>query len=275
LREYLRQTRALPQIATRVFDGQLCVTERMLYGGLPNDEIIAFADGLAAEAQRLGAARGEAFAVTLRGEAALLAGDLHLAAEELSEARDLHHDLGSDAGEAHCLQRLAEVRLAQGDAVEARRLLQRALPPARWSVVAHHLMHRVYGTMITAAPTPETARAIVDQAEAGLGDRDSCSFCVVMFAVPAAIACARVGDLDQARHHIAVATNSTERWSGTAWTAALREAQAHLAVAEGDPEQARALLEEAVTGFESAGQPTDAGRARRTQEELVREALPG
>ena len=33
-----------------MFDGQLCVTERMLYGGLPNDEIITFADDLAAEA---------------------------------------------------------------------------------------------------------------------------------------------------------------------------------------------------------------------------------
>ena len=69
LREYLHATHDLPELATRVFDGQLCVTERMLYGGLPNDEIIAFADSLATEAQRIGAARGHAFALTLRGEA--------------------------------------------------------------------------------------------------------------------------------------------------------------------------------------------------------------
>jgi DNA-binding SARP family transcriptional activator len=274
-RHELRRTRGRQRLVTALFDAHLCVAEYLLYGPVPYQEVIDDAEGLLAQADRAGALRGVAFARALIGEAAMLMGDLERAERELSEAVELHHDTDATAGEAHCLQRLAEVRLAQGDAVEARRLLQRALPLARWSVVAHHLMHRVYGTMITAAPTPETARAIVDQAEAGLGDRDSCSFCVVMFAVPAAIACARVGDLDQARHHIAVATNSTERWSGTAWTAALREAQAHLAVAEGDPEQARALLEEAVTGFESAGQPTDAGRARRTQEELVREALPG
>lgn len=35
LREYLHSTQDLPELATRVFDGQLCVTERMLYGGCP------------------------------------------------------------------------------------------------------------------------------------------------------------------------------------------------------------------------------------------------
>jgi hypothetical protein len=69
LRAYLHSTAELPEIATRVFDGQLCVTERMLHGAVPNEEIIAFADRLRAEAARLGAVRGQAFACTLRGEA--------------------------------------------------------------------------------------------------------------------------------------------------------------------------------------------------------------
>jgi hypothetical protein len=179
------------------------------------------------------------------------------------------------AGEAHCLQRLAEVRLAQGDGVEARRLLQRALPLARWSVVAQHLMHRIYGTMITAAPTDELARVVVDQARATLADRDTCSFCIVMFAVPAAIACAKVGDVDEARELIAVATMSTRAWPGTAWTAALTEAQAHLADAEGDDDGAVALLEQAESGFAEAGQPHDAARCRRSREELAVEPLSG
>ena len=76
LREYLRKTSEMPELATRLFDGQLCVTERLLYGGMPYGEVIEFADSLAAEAVRLGAKRGEAFALTLRGEARLLSGDL-------------------------------------------------------------------------------------------------------------------------------------------------------------------------------------------------------
>src|SRR6266705_2446416 len=63
---------------------------------------------------RAGARRASAFARALIGEAALLSGDLALAAAELTEAVALHRDLGSAAGEAHSLQQLAEVRLAQG-----------------------------------------------------------------------------------------------------------------------------------------------------------------
>ncbi len=45
----------------------------------------------------------------------LLKGDLDAAERELEEAVDLHHDVDASAGEAHSLQRLAEVRLASGD----------------------------------------------------------------------------------------------------------------------------------------------------------------
>jgi hypothetical protein len=72
-----------------------------------------------------------AFATALRGEAALLSGDLTLAETELTEAAELHHDIGSTAGEAYSLQRLSEVRLAQGNRAEAQQLLRRALPLAR------------------------------------------------------------------------------------------------------------------------------------------------
>ena len=73
-------------------------------------------------------------------------GDLERAERELLEAVDLHRDVDAPAGEAHSLQRLAEVRLAQGDREEARRLLRRALPLARWSVIGEHLLQRIYGT---------------------------------------------------------------------------------------------------------------------------------
>ena len=35
LRAGLRETYALPELAVTDFDGQLCVVERLLYGGLP------------------------------------------------------------------------------------------------------------------------------------------------------------------------------------------------------------------------------------------------
>lgn len=251
-----------PGLAVSMFDSHLCVAEFLLYGPTPYAEVIALADTLRESARRSGVLRAVAFATALRGEAALLSGDLELAETELTEAAQLHVDVGSTAGEAHCLQRLAEVRLAQGDRAEARRLLQRALPLARWSAIALHLMQRVYGTMIRAAPDEVTARAVVDQATAALGQEDSCTFCNIMLAVPAAEACADVGDLDDARRHLAVAEKSARLWHGTAWQGAIAEAHARIHRAEGDADAAGRRLREAAALFAAAGQPLDADRCR-------------
>jgi len=243
-----------------MFDSHLCVAEFLLYGPTPYAEVLALGATLRESARRSGVLRAVAFATALRGEAALLSGDLALAESELTEATQLHHDIGSIAGESHSLQRLAEVRLAQGDRAEATRLLHRALPLARWSSIALHLLQRVYGTMIRAAPDVDSARAVVDQAVAALGQEDSCTFCSIMLAVPAATACADAGDLDDARRHLAAAERSAALWKGTAWQAAITEAWAHLDSAEGDRDAAHRRLLEAAELFTAAGQPLDADR---------------
>jgi hypothetical protein len=63
----LHETSQVPHLALRVFDGHLCITQRFLYGARPYADVINFAQTLSTEAQRLGAARGHAFGVTLRG----------------------------------------------------------------------------------------------------------------------------------------------------------------------------------------------------------------
>jgi DNA-binding SARP family transcriptional activator/tetratricopeptide (TPR) repeat protein len=264
----LRRTSGKQRLATALFDAHLCVAEYLLYGPVPYQEVIEEAEDLLRHSDRAGALRGAAFARCLIGEAALLMGDLERAERELVESVDLHRDVDSPAGEAHSLQRLAELRLLEGDREEARRLLDRALPLARWSVVAKHLMQRIYGTMILAAPDPRAARALVDQAEATLGETDSCNFCVVMLAVPSAIACAEVGDVDAARHYATVAEGSAQRWPGTAWGAAAQEARGVIARVEGDIADAEKLLSMAAAGFRAAGQPTDADRCTRAIDEL-------
>jgi tetratricopeptide (TPR) repeat protein len=256
----LRAGAERPDLARSVFDSHLCVAEYVLYGPTPYDEVLAMAATLRESARRSGVLRAVAFATALRGEAALLGGDLALAEVELTEAAELHHDIGSTAGEAHSLQRLAEVRLAQGDRAEANRLLWRALPLARWSAIALHILQRVYGTMIRAAPDVLSARAVVDQAMAALGREDACPFCSIMLAIPAAAACVDAGDLDEARAHLAVAEKSAALWQGTAWQAAIAEVRAHLRRAEGDADAATRLLREAAELFAAAGQPIDVDR---------------
>ena len=79
------------------------------------------------------------------------------------------------------------MRLAQGRNLEARQLLNEALPLARWSIVGMHLLQRIFGTLIVSAPDAESARAMVDRAESTMGEADQCHFCAVMLAVPAAV----------------------------------------------------------------------------------------
>jgi DNA-binding SARP family transcriptional activator/tetratricopeptide (TPR) repeat protein len=260
----LRRTKGQASLATALFDAHLCVAEYLLYGPIPYPEVIELAEDLQRRAAHFGALRGLAFATALIGEAALLMGDLERAERELQEAVDLHREADASAGEAHSLQRLAEVRLAQGRPGEARSLLQAALPLARWSVMSMHLMQRIYGSMIRAAPDPWAARAVVDKAEATMGEDDDCPFCAVMLEVPATIACADVGDLDVALRHLEAAEASASRWEGEAWDAAVREAKAHVARAEGRAEESRSLLAEAEQLFVASGHPLDARRCRES-----------
>lgn len=269
IRVELRNQAERPEVANSLFDGYLCAAEYLLYGPTPYSDVIDLARDLQRTAERSGALRAAAFARALIGEAALLCGDLDLAERELDAAAESHAAIGSPAGEAHALQRLAEVRLARGDAASARELLERAVPLARWSVIANHLLQRIYGTMIEAAPDAASAVAVVDRAESTLGLDDRCHFCDIMLAVPAMVACAQAGDLERAENYRVIAAGSAELWEGTSWAAELEEATARVALAAGEGGAASAL-ERAIDGFERAGQPHDAARCRALLDEVRR-----
>ncbi len=265
LRGYLRATSALPEIATRVFDGQLCVTERLLHGGMPNAEIIGFAGRLAAEAERLGAARGLAFAFTLRGEAEVLAGQLAAADADFADGARLHGRIGAAAGEALSLLGRAHVATARGRSADARPHLVDALLLARESEVGHHTLDRIYGAMIEAAEDPDAALALIAEAETAIrGPAETCPTCRIAFVVPAAIAAARGGDLDRARGYAGDCRRALDVIAlPPAWHAAGDEVGGWLARAEGRGAAARARFRAAAGGFGAWSQPLDAERCER------------
>jgi DNA-binding SARP family transcriptional activator len=255
----LCDTKDLPYLAVRVFDGQLCVMQRFLYGSRPYEDVIAFADGLAAEAKRLGAVRGHAFGVTLRGEAELLSGRLDDAAVHLTEGRRLHQAFGGATGEAFAIQRLAELALHRRQHVEAAALIDEALDLARESDVGFHLLDRIYGTRIALATACGHALPAVEEGEEAVrGPLETCPGCRITFAVPAAIASAEAGDLDRAAEY-----EKSVEWLANvvmrlpAWYAALEEVRGHVALAAGDRRAAGARFGAAAEGFASAGHPLD------------------
>jgi hypothetical protein len=245
-----------------VFDGHLCITQRFLYGARPYADVIAFADGLAAEAQRLGAARGHAFAVTLRGEARLLSGQLDAAEADLVEGGRLHRAIGGATGEALALQRRSELAWYRAQPEAARRLLDEALDVARQSDVGFHLLDRIYGTRIAIARSTDAALLAVEEAQSAVrGPLETCPGCRITFAVPATIAAARAHELGVAASH----EQQSEYLANVvmklpAWYAALHEAKAHIALAAGQVADARQQFAAAAGGFHAAGHPLDAAR---------------
>ncbi len=262
LRRELLATRDSTDLAMTIFDSHLCIAEYLLYGPTPYAEVIGLAADLRQNAERSGAKRAIAFAVCVSGEAKLLAGDLDGARQDLEESVGLHRELGADAGTAHSLQRLAEVEVASGHPTEANALLREAAVVARWSPISPHLLQRIYGTLIAAAPDRDAALAAVDEAAVVLDAPSACEFCQVMVEVPATIACADAGRLEDAYRHLERANWSATFWEGTAWRAAIAEAEAAIAIAEGRLSNADELLAQAAVLFDQAGQPLDAARCR-------------
>ena len=263
----LRETSQLPHLALRVFDGHLCITQRFLYGARPYTDVIAFADALGAEAVRLGALRGQAFATTLRGEAKFLSGDLSAAREHLREGARLHRAIGGPVGEALSLQRLAELSLQEGRRDEARALLDEALDLARQTDIGFHLLDRIYGTRIALhADDPSAALGVMEDASASVrGPLETCPGCRITFAVPAAIAAARAGELALADKHeeqCAYLANVVMRLP--AWHAAHEEVRGHIAAARQlGSEAVMARFAGAAARFRGAGHPLDATRCEQ------------
>ncbi|MGH9120033.1 MAG: hypothetical protein ACRD0A_19855, partial [Acidimicrobiales bacterium] len=271
-RRDLLEAGSSPILAAVVHDAHLCGAETYLYGGRPYEEVKSFAGELAATAAAAGARRGEAFALTLLGEAELLSGDLTAAEGHLEASIGLHADAGAAGGEALARQRLAQLHLAAGRGVEADALLTDALPLARTNpAVGWHVVPRVYGTMVEASPSPAEAMALVDEGELGTGRgmASVCPPCSISFLLPAAVACAGTGDTDRARRFVAQAEPWVAAlWAQGGWQAWLDEARGHLAWAEGDDAAARAHLDAAVDRFMAVGQPLDARRGATTLDQL-------
>ena len=238
------------------------MTQRLLYGARPYADVLGFADAFLAEAERLGAVRGRAFALTLRGEARLLSGALDEADADLMAATQLSQESGGTTGEALAVQRRAEVALRHGDRAGADRLLDEALAVARESDVGFHLLDRIYGSRIAVAQDPGAALLRLEESEAAVrGPLETCPGCRITFAVPAAIAAARGGDLERAhRYGRDVETLAAVVMRLPGWDAALEEVRGHVAWADGDDDEARRRFAAAAAAFRDIGQPLDEAR---------------
>ncbi len=156
--------------------------------------------------------------------------------------------------------------LHEGKRDDARTLLSEALDIARQTGIGFHLLDRIYGTRIALhADDPDAALHVMhDAAESVRGPLETCPGCRITFAVPAAIAAARAGDVELAERHeaqCAYLANVVMRLP--AWYAAHSEVVGHLAAARGVPAEASGHLGSAAAKLHAAGHPIDAARTER------------
>jgi DNA-binding SARP family transcriptional activator len=260
--EFIQSVRRTPALVPFVFDAHLCLAEFSLHSVEGSDAIVPLARELLTVAEQAGSVQGQALATLLLGEVELLSGGLEQAAEHLARAVELHEQAGAPSGQALSMERMAAVALARGQRWRADRLLQRALRLAAASRLAPHLLVRVHGAMIQAAPDLPRSVAAVQRADAALADRELCPPCSMSFRVAATIALARAGDLHQARARLEAAERIAGMWQGGPWLAAIWEARGVLRGCEGDHAQAAALFREAAEQFAQARRPIDEARCR-------------
>jgi DNA-binding SARP family transcriptional activator len=269
-RHQLTQVWDSPELAGRVFDAYLCVTEYVLTAGDPYERVAGFAKRLRAQAHQAGARRGEAFAATVLGEIELLTDNLEAARVHLVEAARLSREVGAVGGESLARMRLGEVLLNMGDRAGARAQLDEALELAHISPLTQHLLFLVYGVLLQIPEESAEALALIERAETLFDPRWVCQFCPTGYHVAAATVCARAGRLERARGFLERAEEGTRRWRGGPWPSAVAEARAELLLAEGDQRAAADALRRAAEGYAAAGQLLNERRAREALERLRR-----
>jgi len=262
-----------PELAGRVFDAYLCVTEYVLTAGDPYDQVAGFAKRLRAQAHQAGARRGEAFAATVLGETELFTGNLEAARAHLIDAARLSREVGAIGGESLARARLGETLLHLGDRAGARAQLEQALELAHMSALPQHVLFHVYRVLLQVPDEDAEALAMIERAETLFDPRWLCQFCPTGYHVEAARVCARVGALERAREFLARAEQGAAGWMGGPWPAAVREARAELLLAEGDRRAAGEALRHAAEGYAAAGQLLKERRAREALERLLSAAI--
>ena len=251
------------ELARAVHEANLCFVEYYISGidGYAGAE--QYARELLALATTRRSAAGQGTAQLMLGEAFLFGGDLQRARDELRRAVDLNRRTGTDAGLSIALERLAKVEVALGNPRAAKQHLDTARPAALRSGLRSHTLVRLLGVEIEAAARGPEAQLMVRQAERALAELSRvCDPCAMDYHVQATIACAHGGDLARAGRHLDDAERISGMWQGGPWAAAVWEARAALRLAEGQREQAVALLHEAAAAFVRAQRPLDEARCR-------------
>ena len=249
------------EIAARVFDAHLCVTEYHVFGPGGHEGMLEYATELRLIAKTSGSVQGEGVAEYLAGEAELFSGRIGSAEDHFQAAVDLLEEAGAIAGKVLAIQRLAECAMASDEPERAYRLLDDGLRVARSNPLAPHLVVRMHEGLIRLSHG-SAARAAIRAGEEELAGQLVCRPCSMGFRLASAARLIEMGELEQAEKELELADDIATMWPDGVWQAAGIEARGVLYRARGAEARAVKLFFEAADRFADLNRPVDEARCR-------------
>jgi tetratricopeptide (TPR) repeat protein len=203
---------------------------------------------------------------------ALLRGHPEQAEQNLEEALELNHRIGSPAGVAYTLARQASLCTARGDAEAGWTLVQEGLEIARHAAVWDHCLQRLCGTGIwnrLEADDLAGARELVRTARKLEEERRMCTVCSLQMYPALAAYHLAAGDLDTAGAYVENAQQIVEMSQNLAGQAQVLQVRGEIHAARGEPDEAEACLTRAAEIFRELDQRYDLEQTLR-----IRASLP-
>lgn len=261
--EFIAWARKTPDKVSQMFDGHLCLADFCLCNAGGHHHIGVAARELLSVAEGAGSLAGRGLASLILGEVALCSGNLGEAERLVSAAEALLNEAGATSGRVLAMARLADMALSRGQNWQANRLIARAAQIAEASWIFPHLLIRLKGLSVRAAPSPEKALQVIHEGDRLLGQHNyGCQPCSMGFRIAAATALAQMGEVAQAGLRLDEAERIAGMWHGGPWVAAVWEARGAQRRAEANEARAAAALEEAASRYAALGRPTDEARCR-------------
>jgi tetratricopeptide (TPR) repeat protein len=238
---------------------QLVGSGPLMYGPATADEM---RDAVASWEAAAAGPMVEAGLLMVRAQLALMAGDLAEVRAASGKAVDFLRDLGLDVLAATQTDLIAEAAIADGDVVEAVRVLRRAdegLAAVGERSFRSTIVASLARALYLAGDADEAERRAIEAVEISAPD-DLVNF-IITHAVRAQILADR-GDLDAAEELGRSSLAYAERTDFPVQRAQARAGLAYALARAGRVDEARALLDEAVALCEAKGDRTHAGMMR-------------
>ncbi len=253
-------------------DGHLCLWEYHVHGDEPYQKAQEFMEAVAEHAATLGDLRCVAVCHYALGSMALLRGHPEQAEQNLEEALELNHRIGSPAGVAYTLARQASLRTGQGDAEAGWALVQEGLEVAQQAAVWDHCLQRLCATGIwnrleagdlaSAEELAQTARKLEEE-------RRTCTVCSLQMYPALAAFCLASGDLEIAWAYTEKAQQIVELSQNQAGQAQVLQVRGEIHAARGELDEAQACLTRAANIFRELDQRYDLEQTLRIRGNLL------